>query len=466
MTAEDDKHITETRPPLRYTVPPGIQTPIAVKTLPEGICTVRLDTKPTMKLYADKDGIIRIFVSSTCPEPEESGVLKFVIDCDKDGNVTAFPIELRVSSTPTPDMPSPPSDLPRPSARTKTLPALSEEDMMRLSNKELIERGYPFRPHHEKQAKAFESWKKFVSRPITVIEPHIVPRTDRHSRPPVIQNHLTDSPLPSINWAGVQMGSILPNGGLIGPFDLVQGEYVIPWFGVKPPPPVGTSKYVDCALWVGIDLANIGPSHMWQSGIEISCTAVSEGNGCILVGAMPQPWYEITPQLPVEPIGPGTTAPGGQGAVVNFTLDFGDNVTIAIYTESHLTGGPFPGSFVRFDWSVDNPYPNHIQIRPIYFRKDIPLTGVSIAGATAEWILEKPRPAPVPYFDPGWWLMFGHAWSTATESAVQPSTDNTISFMITDDGSPNSEILVSPTIETLPSRVKFIKFVWLNEGTH
>jgi hypothetical protein len=64
---------------LRYTIPPGIQTPIALKTLPEGICTVRLGTEQTIEFYADKDGIIRFFVSST----EESGELKFVIDCDK-----------------------------------------------------------------------------------------------------------------------------------------------------------------------------------------------------------------------------------------------------------------------------------------------------------------------------------------------------------------------------------------------
>ena len=52
-------------------------------------------------------------------------------------NITRFPIEIRANSSPTPDMPSPPSDLPRPSTRTTVLPALSEDEITRLSNKEL-----------------------------------------------------------------------------------------------------------------------------------------------------------------------------------------------------------------------------------------------------------------------------------------------------------------------------------------
>jgi hypothetical protein len=76
MTTEDDKNITETRPALRYTIPSGIQTPMALKTLPDGVCTVLLpdgeDFKQTFKVYADKDGIIRLYVSS----PKESEVLK------------------------------------------------------------------------------------------------------------------------------------------------------------------------------------------------------------------------------------------------------------------------------------------------------------------------------------------------------------------------------------------------------
>ena len=98
MNSKDDKNITETRPPLRYTIPPRIQTPIAIKSLPDGVCTVRFhDNEQTMKLYADRDDIIRLHASS----PKESEALrKFVIDCDVRGKVTRFPIELRVNSRP------------------------------------------------------------------------------------------------------------------------------------------------------------------------------------------------------------------------------------------------------------------------------------------------------------------------------------------------------------------------------
>lgn len=54
MISKDDKHITETRPPLQYTIPSGIQTPLAVKTLPNGVCTLPLASGEDFKVYADK----------------------------------------------------------------------------------------------------------------------------------------------------------------------------------------------------------------------------------------------------------------------------------------------------------------------------------------------------------------------------------------------------------------------------
>src|SRR5215469_1344998 len=118
MPSEDNKNTIETRPPLRYTIPPSIQTRIAVKTLPDGVCIVgaanRMDTKKTIKLYADHDGVIVFHVNS----PKESELLKLIIDCETRGQVTQVPIELRVNTTPTRDAPSPPSDLPRPSTHT------------------------------------------------------------------------------------------------------------------------------------------------------------------------------------------------------------------------------------------------------------------------------------------------------------------------------------------------------------
>lgn len=226
-----------TGPPLRYTIPPIIQTPIAIKSLPDGLCTIRFhDNEQTMKLYGDRDGIIRLHASS----PKESEVLrKFVIDCDVRGNITRFHIELRVNSTPTSDMPSPPSDLPRPSTRTTTLPALSEKDMTSLSDKELIQRGYPLRPP-KKALEAFNHWKKIVSNPITLIEPHRV-----------VESGILHTPTKKILTGPGTGVSRIWSGAVIdqppAPFEYVTGKWTVSTVTSA------TGREEASSTWVGID---------------------------------------------------------------------------------------------------------------------------------------------------------------------------------------------------------------------
>jgi hypothetical protein len=94
---------------LRYTVQPGITSKIVMKTLPDGICTLHPEEEvnPTrsLKLFADQDGIICFYIR---PDDESDIVAKIIIDCEVDGNVTRFPLDLRASSKPTPEMPAPP----------------------------------------------------------------------------------------------------------------------------------------------------------------------------------------------------------------------------------------------------------------------------------------------------------------------------------------------------------------------
>jgi hypothetical protein len=125
-----------------------------------------------LKLYADQDGIIRFHVR---PDSEAEASTRLVVKSELDNKSVQYPLELRASYKSTNEMPFPVNETPEPSHNDAyTRPAISEEETLNLSDKEVLERGCPPRPNPNTAPQAFDIWKKIVSIPMTVVKPQLV----------------------------------------------------------------------------------------------------------------------------------------------------------------------------------------------------------------------------------------------------------------------------------------------------
>jgi hypothetical protein len=306
--------------PVRYTVRPRVQSLIAMKTLPGGVCTLRSDGDPKSKgngkLFADPEGMIRFYV---CPEAESAVVKKFVIDCQVDGKVTAFPLELRASSKATADMPAPPAQNKNQVPKgAQARPALSAGDALRLSDQELKKRGFPFRPDPKGAPKAFAAWRKLVSTPTTVIKPHTVARADigptRVKAPTKVQAKLlTDAVNPPI-FDATHCGYLVtaPSSKV---FTNVSGFWQVP--SITPTSfRDGTPANSDSLIYVALNWA---------------------GDGTTFVAAGTQQFVTIQQRMPFTQYQAWFSTPTSTQLFTNFPIQPGDEVYITISLNSSGT---------------------------------------------------------------------------------------------------------------------------------
>lgn len=161
-----------------FTIPANVQTPIVLQTQPDAACDLHAagvsDTAHTLRFYANGDGYVK-FHALAKQESQEDGQLQ--LDCAVAGNVTSYPIRLRAASSPTDSMPAPRTVVPRPKG-SKVLPGLTAEEGQQLSDDDLRTRGYPTRPDAAALPDQYARWLDHVSRPLTVLPPHSVSRSD------------------------------------------------------------------------------------------------------------------------------------------------------------------------------------------------------------------------------------------------------------------------------------------------
>lgn len=272
------------------------------------------------------------------------------MDCKVGDDITRFPVELRIGSSPTLEAPAP-RDLARPSTVTSVRPALSENEMWSLSNEESSKKGYPHRPDPKKSPSAFDVWKKHVSRQITLIKPQVVIDPDvRHV------HNLLSKPKPHVqeitNWSGASQGKLNQCFAVVGK-----------WHN---PSIVLTSSGGpgDVSIWIGID--GDGPGvPLTQTGIDIRSLNIN-GN---LVWAV-KAFYEFWPRQPMQ--------------IINYDLKSGDEMFVSLeITDS--AGNPTPGANGSKYFMADN---NDVGIQPIAE----PLN-YNPTGTWAEWIVERPTQA-------------------------------------------------------------------------
>jgi hypothetical protein len=329
----------EGKAPVRHTVRPGISSPIFLQTVSGATCHLRRvdDVDPTrsLKLFADDEGIICFHVR---PSVEAEVIAKFVIECEADAKITHYPLELRGSRKDTPEMPFPDKERPPRKERQSVRPALSREEGLRLSDKELLERGYPPRPD-AKAVAPFRTWLKAVSAPATIVKPRIVTNTG------VSHRHVHRVGSVASNWSGFELRG--------GPFSSISGGWNVPpiVFGE-------TGLVTQSSFWVGID--GDGTNDLVQAGTAQN-NVVYNISGQYLSISNYHAWSQFLPQQPNEQVFANLQInPGDQIETVVLLLDSEAFFVIENITRNETV-------------SVTTPYGNTI-----------------VKATDAEWIMERP----------------------------------------------------------------------------
>jgi hypothetical protein len=355
----------ETASPLRYTITPGIHSPIAMKTLPHAVCHVHpeddADPQHSFKLFADPEGIVRFHVR---PAGESKEVAKLVVDCVVNGKLVRHPLHLRPSFEATSDMPSPPAERPlaqRADARIR--PALSYDEAMRLTERDALTRGYPMRPNPDEAPKAFSAWLRAVSAPAYGIEPYFVSNPDvTHGKG---KQH---APQSFTNWSGFELLRSFrlaprPAGiALTEPYDWVTGTWHVP--------AVTGERFIQTysALWVGLDGDNT--PDLVQAGTEQDSMNIWLPYVGELTLSRYYIWTEFLPQQPTEQI------------ITNFTVSPGDEILTEVWVGRSDDEPSLSGAFGRFfimNLSTGG-----------FADFSTPRGSTTVVGREAVWIMERP----------------------------------------------------------------------------
>jgi hypothetical protein len=150
-------------------------------------------------------------------------------------------------------------------------------DPLRADERELLVFGYPARPDKDRHPELHETWKRMVSRPLTIIEPQFALRTDKQHG---IRNTVANDT--STNWSGAV--SFAARGD--------SATYVIGQWTVPDVVAPGLGSYY-CASWVGID--GDGSGDVLQAGTE--CDIVSFG---FFTAKQTYVWWEWYPNYEVQ----------------------------------------------------------------------------------------------------------------------------------------------------------------------
>ena len=358
----------------RHTVRPGIRSPMFLKTVPGAMCLLRPPEDPDpgtgLKFFADADGIICLHVR---PPGETEDVAKFVIECHADGHVTHYPLELRSGWNETQEMPFPEQQRPARKESGTIRPALSEEEMQRLSQQELLERGYPPRPDPEASG-PHKAWRSLVSAPITMVKPGLLTNTG-------VRSQLTYS-----NWSGFQLRN--------GLFNLVTGAWNVPYAILGEP-----NTEVCASFWAGMSDAN--NVSLLQAGTE-SRLFTGFGNWTFHV------YYAFSEYLPPQQ---------SEQVITNLPVNPGDKVSVLIALQS--SGNQAVTFFTNISTNEG-----------VYFFIDV---GSTFGYGQAEWIMERPTINNTESDLAGYFLAtMNNAWAalgttdggTASYGAIDLATDS------------------------------------------
>ena len=191
--------VARVSPEKHLTIPPDVSTPVVLQTEPDAACALHdagvSDPSQTMRLYGNIEGYVRFHF--TPKQDIQDAHLE--LDCATQDAVTTHPLHLRIAASPTADMPAPESSVPTP-AGSKILPALTDEAARQLSDQEVLAQGYPPRPNAAESPEAYANWLGRFSRPITLLPPHSVSRSDISHRQPMSRRVRPTILIGAVSW--------------------------------------------------------------------------------------------------------------------------------------------------------------------------------------------------------------------------------------------------------------------------
>ena len=284
--------------------------------------------------------------------------LNLVANCEVGGNVRRYPLELRVSSKPNPEMPAPPRESPKPLQQDASFrPALSEEDMLHLSDEELLKRNYPPRPNPDKAPQAFKSWQRSVSVSMTFVKPQTVSRQDishgfaKIVSGPTVTPIATTTAYTSPNWSGFEL-----RGG--SPYVWVNGDWIVPRL-IKG----GAGSIL---FWVGLD--GDGTPDLVQAGTGAEIHDINKGGNPVWISSY-YAWTEFLPQQPFIQ------------QITNFPIQPGEEVVVDVYIADAGKPPDLAGYFGQF-WI------NNLTTK-LFTIVSTPRGSTAVSGSGAEWIMER-----------------------------------------------------------------------------
>ena len=378
----------ETVDPIKYTILPRQETLIMVKTIPDAVCYLYRENDSAsdhiLKLYADQNGFVSFHIR---PESESEFIAKVILHCNTEKKALRIPIDLRSSFESTKEMPFPNNDELKKQNQSQNnatlLPALTDSEAENLTDKELLERGYAPRPNPKESLEAFKAWMKIFSKPLTIIEPHLVTNEGVKASANKSMEQFHDS---NRTWSGyVLRGNVKrdqdgnpirdKDGNLVFQnYDLVEGAWNVPSVTGE------LNNLTHSLLWVGLD--GWGHDDLVQAG--------TGQDGILLEFKIPPPtprsefftvstyfaWTEFLPNQRFMNI------------VANFAVNPGDEMYVGVWMGDVKTNpdlnGP-NGVFYIFNVTTG-------QVTVVTTARKIEEGNVTIvSGTNAEWIMETPQ---------------------------------------------------------------------------
>ena len=350
-----------------YTIQPRIHQPIHIKALPNSVCYIaaegEADIRRSLRVFSGPDGEVRFHVHSS-NESEE--LAKLVVTSTAHGNTVHYQVNLRTSHTPTNEMPLPPAYRSRMmNMGDRRRPALSFEEALRLTPEESVARGYPLRPNPEDAPKAFDSWLRSVSMPMTIIEPHLVTNPNMsHGKAAPAAGLSTSN-----NWSGFELRrSIVVSGPTFPPhatltpaYDWVKAVWQVPAVTGQ----IGLTCY--SAFWVGLD--GDGTTDLVQAGTEQDGIKIPFPFGIISISTY-YVWTEFLPQQGTEQI------------ISNFPVAAGDEILTEVWMGNAGSIPTLAGAFGCF-LIMNVTQGTTAQIYT-------PVGTTRVGGSEAVWIMERP----------------------------------------------------------------------------
>ncbi|MBV8650712.1 MAG: hypothetical protein JO255_04545 [Alphaproteobacteria bacterium] len=257
-----------------------------------------------------------------------------------------------------PDFPFPPPDF----------------DPLSASPAELAKYGLPRKPNADRQPELLKAWLRLFERPLTFRHPGLTTVMELIQKPEALpisvgSTRIENSP----NWCGA---SIVPHGGR--QFVLMFGEWTVPKPSLPPPPeqgPAGQRNDYHCVMWIGLDGSRrYLDSSLPQIGTEQVLTVDAAGQQSYSYF----PWFQWWARHQVAV---------ARTTLTDIQIDAGVQVMamISVIDPHHVvavfrTFAPLNQITILVERSPEVwlTSARNSKIRP------------AIAGATAEWILERP----------------------------------------------------------------------------